>query len=274
MNQLNAVVRSLSVEESVVLAASVSEVWGLLADFNGLANWIPAVAKSSIIQGTNNQEGAIRHLVLMNGGFVDEQLIGYDPVGHVIRYTMTGGGFPVSDYLSALSVVETDKPNQAKVVWRSQFNRKDMSAQPQKGSDDETAVGAVRGVYQMGLKSLKEKVEDMNAIKEVVGYYAEGGTRGQPEVVAKAFHPSAFMKFMKEGQMVDVPIADFFKNFIKPNVNQQREVFVDSIDVRGTAASVRLTIDYSTHQFIDYFNLLKVDGKWLIVNKIFHRIDK
>ena len=46
------------------------------------------------------------------------------------------------------------------------------------------------------------------------------------------------------------------------------------IDITGNAASVKLTIDYETHQFVDYFNLLKIKGQWLIVNKIFYRIYK
>ncbi|WPB58167.1 nuclear transport factor 2 family protein [Xylophilus sp. GOD-11R] len=49
---------------------------------------------------------------------------------------------------------------------------------------------------------------------------------------------------------------------------------IDYIDIRGTAASASLTIDYLTQQFIDFFNLLKIDGRWQIVSKIFYRIPK
>ena len=35
-------------------------------------------------------------------------------------------------------------------------------------------------------------------IRQTINYYAEGGTTGNPQLVAKAFHPSASMKFIKD----------------------------------------------------------------------------
>jgi protease I len=111
-------------------------------------------------------------------------------------------------------------------------------------------------------------------IRQTIGYYTEGGTTGNPPLAAKAFHPSASMKFIKDAAFIDVPIAEFLSGYIKEGVVQQRTIEINSIDISGNAAQARLTIDYSTHQFIDYFNLLKTDGQWLIVSKIFYRKDK
>jgi hypothetical protein len=115
---------------------------------------------------------------------------------------------------------------------------------------------------------------DKELVLETLGYYTHGGTNGDPKTVAKAFHPSAFMKFVKEEKLIDVPINDYFTKFIQEGVIQNRTVAIDNIDITGNAGSAKLTIDYPTHQFVDYFNLLKVDGAWLIVSKIFQRIDK
>lgn len=115
---------------------------------------------------------------------------------------------------------------------------------------------------------------DKEQIQQTISYYANGGTNGERETVAKAFHPSAYMKFVKENMLVDVPITDFLLNYIKPGIVQERTVIVNNIDITGTAAAVKLTIDYTTHQFVDYFNLVKTEGQWLIVSKIFHRINK
>ena len=89
--------------------------------------------------------------------------------------------------------------------------------------------------------------------------------------VARAFVPSATMQFMKDGALQTVPIAKFFTDFIKPGVIQDRKVRIESIDIVGSAASAKVVIDYPTHRFTDYFNLLKIDGQWRIVSKIFHR---
>jgi len=111
-------------------------------------------------------------------------------------------------------------------------------------------------------------------IRQTINYYAEGGTAGNPQLAAKAFHPSASMKFMKGAEFTDVPISVFLSDYIKAGVVQQRTVELNSVDICGNAAQAKLTIDYSTHQFIDYFNLLKTNGEWLIVSKIFYRKDK
>ena len=43
------------------------------------------------------------------------------------------------------------------------------------------------------------------------------------------------------------------------------------IDLIGSVATVRLELDdWIGHRFTDLFTLLKVDGKWKIMNKVFH----
>jgi len=114
-------------------------------------------------------------------------------------------------------------------------------------------------------------MNDLQLIRQTIGYYADGAANGQPEIVAKAFHTSAYMKFVKDDSLVDVPIKEYFTDYIKAGVQQDRTATINNIDITGSAASVKLTIDYATHQFIDYFNLLKINGQWLIVSKIFTR---
>ncbi|HFK7187570.1 nuclear transport factor 2 family protein [Serratia odorifera] len=43
------------------------------------------------------------------------------------------------------------------------------------------------------------------------------------------------------------------------------------IDIVGTAASARIdTDDISGFRFTDFFNLLKIEGQWRVVSKIYH----
>ncbi len=115
---------------------------------------------------------------------------------------------------------------------------------------------------------------DQELMFQTLDYYIQGGTNGNRAQVAKAFHPGTYMKFVKEGKLVDVPIQEYFEKFIQEGVVQSRTVAIDGVDMTGNAGSAKLTIDYPTHQFVDFFNLLKLDGQWLIVSKIFQRIDK
>ncbi len=52
--------------------------------------------------------------------------------------------------------------------------------------------------------------------------------------------------------------------------NEQRFMkTIKIIDVTGTAASVKVEWESEKIKFTDYYNMLKVDEKWLIMNKIY-----
>ena len=46
---------------------------------------------------------------------------------------------------------------------------------------------------------------------------------------------------------------------------------IPKIDLIGTVATVRLELDnWTGSRYTDFFTLLKVDGEWKIMNKVFH----
>ena len=46
---------------------------------------------------------------------------------------------------------------------------------------------------------------------------------------------------------------------------------IASIDIIGTVATVRLELDnWTGHRFTDLFTLLKLEGEWTIINKVFY----
>ena len=56
---------------------------------------------------------------------------------------------------------------------------------------------------------------------------------------------------------------------LEPSPNAQTAIA--RIDVAGTAANARVDSENVAGQrFTDFFNLLKIDGRWIIVNKIYH----
>ncbi|RYX95175.1 MAG: hypothetical protein EOO28_12220 [Comamonadaceae bacterium] len=281
----------LSVTRNITIDLPPAAAWRLVGGFGSLENWHPAVAESNIIRGVENAVGAVRRLTLMDGSSLQEQLMTHEPAKMRMRYRINASGaggdenaepagfahFPVSDYISDLSVAPAGRRHTSPaslVTWHGEFLRADSSETPADGRDDQAAIRVVTGIYETGLESLAHIASDTLSIQRVIGLYADGGSNGDASMVAKAFHASATMKFVRNGVLVDEPIAAFLKNYIPAGLKQNRAVRIDSIDIRGTAASARLTIDYPTHQFIDYFNLLKVNGEWLVYSKIFHRIDK
>jgi len=58
---------------------------------------------------------------------------------------------------------------------------------------------------------------------------------------------------------------------LKPGEVDSTERKVVSVDVVGDAAVAKLELKRPNAVLTDYMSLLKVDGRWLIVNKIFTR---
>jgi hypothetical protein len=66
--------------------------------------------------------------------------------------------------------------------------------------------------------------------------------------------------------------ADYISGFSgKPAPDEaNRKRSIEAIDVSGNAAVAKIILDYPTTRFVDYMSLLKINGDWKIVTKIFY----
>jgi Putative lumazine-binding len=121
------------------------------------------------------------------------------------------------------------------------------------------------------------QISDEEGVKQALMNYLDGGTYGDTVKLNKAFHASATMKYIdnKTGEFKDVPIKDFLTR-AKANAGKtsDRKTKIVYTNISGTAAQARLEIDGGTYKFHDYMNLLKINGEWKVVSKIFWREDK
>jgi hypothetical protein len=116
-------------------------------------------------------------------------------------------------------------------------------------------------------------VQEYNAILEVLNKYNEGGTKADSSIMKPAFsEQSTIFGVDANGKLVGGPIQGLFDtidNDFKPSPDAKGAVV--RVEIVGTAASARIdTDDISGFRFTDFFNLLKVEGKWTIVSKIYH----
>lgn len=99
---------------------------------------------------------------------------------------------------------------------------------------------------------------------------------GEGDRVEKAFHPSASMKYLdaQTGEFRDMPIAEFIVR-VKSNTNKtERKIELVSLDIQGHAANGKIRIETDKVIMYDYMNMLKINGEWKIVSKIFSRQNK
>lgn len=114
-------------------------------------------------------------------------------------------------------------------------------------------------------------LEEYRAIESLLQHYLNGAMSGRGEVMRPAFHPDATVFGYVGADLFAGPIESLFTwndaNGAAENLKSQ----ITKIEIIGTIASVRVELDdWTGHRFTDLFNLLKVDGKWRIMNKIFH----
>ena len=99
---------------------------------------------------------------------------------------------------------------------------------------------------------------------------------GDGDRVEKAFHPSATMKYLdgQTGEFKDVPIADYIARVKASTTKTERKIEIVSLNIEGNAANGKIKIETDKVILYDYMNMLKINGEWKIVSKIFSRIAK
>jgi hypothetical protein len=109
------------------------------------------------------------------------------------------------------------------------------------------------------------------AVRQTIDYYFQGHATGNGEHHKKAFHPESKLYWVKDGQLMQRTSAEYIAGASgKPAADEaQRKRFIESVDITGNAAVVKLVLDYPDRRFTDYMTLLKINGEWKIINKSF-----
>jgi hypothetical protein len=113
---------------------------------------------------------------------------------------------------------------------------------------------------------------DDPAVRAPVDAYIRGHATGDGSHWRAAFYPSARIVGYRDGQLRELTVDQFVA--LAPghpaSDEAQRRRTIERIDVAGTVALAKVVLDYPTVRFTDYLSLMKIDGQWRIVNKIFH----
>ena len=115
-------------------------------------------------------------------------------------------------------------------------------------------------------------LKDYQEIKETVMLYVRGCAAGDVELTKKAFHKDAVMFGYFNGQLCAGSIDSLYGAIEQLGADSATKSEIDILEVTGTAATVRVVLeDWHGLGFTDFHSLVKIDGKWQIVAKIFHQ---
>ena len=111
------------------------------------------------------------------------------------------------------------------------------------------------------------ELSDYQAIADTVQHYIDGAKSGRGADMKPAFHDDATIF----GHGLAGPIQRLFDGVDQNPGATDLQARIASIDLIDSIATVRLELDnWSGKRYTDMFTLLKADGEWKIMNKVFH----
>ncbi|MDE6154747.1 MAG: nuclear transport factor 2 family protein [Muribaculaceae bacterium] len=115
-------------------------------------------------------------------------------------------------------------------------------------------------------------INDYKDIKDVVMQYVNGCATGDVELTKKAFHKDAVMFGYLNSELSGGSIENLYAAINALGASPETKWEIDVMQVVGTAATVRVVLgNWHGVSFTDFHSLVKIDGKWTIVAKIFHQ---
>lgn len=118
---------------------------------------------------------------------------------------------------------------------------------------------------------LDADILEESAVRLALMNYLRGHATGDGSHHERVFNPVATLYWMRDGDLNERSSEDYIAGApgSPPADEADRFRYIDWVDVSGSAAVARIVLDYPSAYLVDYMSLLKIDGRWQIVNKIF-----
>jgi Putative lumazine-binding len=121
--------------------------------------------------------------------------------------------------------------------------------------------------------------DDRNAIEQTVQTYLDGLYEGDADKLASVFHDTSALTYEQDGKLVVLPREQWLKAVReRPKPKDKglpRDDVILMVDQSGPAtAFVKVKCQIPPRFFTDYLNLLKIDGRWVVAQKVFATVVK
>jgi len=114
-------------------------------------------------------------------------------------------------------------------------------------------------------------VNEYDEIAGTVQHYLDGAMSGKGDDMKPAFHEGATIYGYVGEDLLAGPIQQLFDWNDQNGPATGLKAKISGIDLVGSIATVRLELEnWTGFRFTDMFTMLKVDGNWKIINKVFH----
>jgi hypothetical protein len=114
--------------------------------------------------------------------------------------------------------------------------------------------------------------QDYEQVVSTVAKYVEGLRVGSAGGVADAFHKDAVMYGFTNGELLGGPIRNLYDFVEKNGPASGIKTRIDVVAITPTTAVVRVDMEKDAigADYTDFHIVIKLDGTWQIVAKVFH----
>ncbi len=138
----------IHVHACLPVAVPADRVWAVVGAFDSLAAWHPGVASSGV---EGQGAGAIRTVVLHEGGRITERLAAWEPEDRRYEYQLLKGILPLTGHRARVAVTETG-PGASCVHWSARFNAAD-------GADADGLAALMAEIFATGLQGIAARLD-------------------------------------------------------------------------------------------------------------------
>ncbi|HEY6510506.1 MAG TPA: nuclear transport factor 2 family protein [Burkholderiaceae bacterium] len=116
--------------------------------------------------------------------------------------------------------------------------------------------------------------DERKAIEQAVQTYLDGLYEGDADKLASVFHETSALTYEQDGKLTVLPRDQWLK-WVRERGSPSskglaRDDAILQVDQAGpTTALVKVKCQIPPRYFTDYLSLLKIDGRWVVAQKVF-----
>jgi hypothetical protein len=137
-----------------------------------------------------------------------------------------------------------------------------------------TALAALGAVFLACGAWMVAPTPDEVAVRTTLQHYIKGHATGDGAHMRLAFNRAARLFWSSADTLATRTSEEYIARMPGKPVDDEasgiRKRSIESIDVTGNAATAKIVLDYPDAHIVDYMSLLKTNGEWKIINKIFN----
>ena len=110
---------------------------------------------------------------------------------------------------------------------------------------------------------------DFELVTQVINQYCEGLYLGDANLLENIFHKDTWLKLPGKRRSLNTWLEDVRQRQTPKDLGQAYDFKILSIDLVQDQAMVKLECPLFDFHYIDFLGLLKEEGQWRIVNKMY-----